>query len=82
MPQNVRKACTLPDSDKWLVVEDEEMESIRYNTTIAQTVSFLHDGIIGITTMFIYALRWTLMDTIERHKTRGVVRSLLHIPDF
>lgn len=81
IPQNARHVRSLPDSDKWLVAEDGEMESIRHNKMIAPTVRFLPDGIITITTMFIYALKRTLINTIERYKARWVVRGSMEIPD-
>lgn len=74
IPQNASLARSLPNSNKWLSAEDDGIESIRYNRVIAQTASLLPDGVIAITTMFIYTLKWTLMNTIERHKARRVVR--------
>lgn len=38
-------------------------------------------GFIAITTTFVYALKWTLKTTIERYKSRWIVRGLLKFPD-
>lgn len=39
------------------------------------------DGVIAITKMFINVLKWTLMNTIERYKARGVVYEFVEISD-
>lgn len=43
--------------------------------------SCLPPGIFAISTMFEYALKWTLANTIERCKARWVVRGSLEIID-
>lgn len=70
VPQNVHYARSLLDSDKWLVAENEEMESIRHSKVIAHNASSLSDGVIAITAMCIYAFKWTLLSIVERCTAR------------
>lgn len=57
------------------------MESIVDNNGIAQTTRFLPDVIIAITTLFFFALKWTLMITFERYNATWVVQSVMEFPD-
>lgn len=79
--QSARPARNLPDSDKWLAAENDEMESVWHNNVIAHTSAYLSEGFNAITTMFIYALKWTLVNTIETYMARGIVRRFMEIPD-
>jgi len=81
IPLSSRRARNLKDSAKWLAAEDEEMASIEHNKVIDCTSTYVPEGIVAITTMFIYALKWTLLNTIERYKARWVVRGFLEILD-
>lgn len=66
IPHNVREAHSLLDLDKRLGADDEEMVSIHQNKVIAHTSSYLPNGVIAITTVLIYVMKRTLMNTIER----------------
>lgn len=82
IPQNVRQARTLADFDKWLDAEEEGMTSIQHIKVIACTSSYPPNGVGAITTMFVSGLKWTLMNTIQRHKARWAVRGLIAIPNM
>lgn len=55
------------------------MQSIRHNKVIAHASAYLHEGAIAITTVSVHALKWTMVNTIEMHKARWVVREFMEI---
>lgn len=57
------------------------MKSIQHTNVIAHTSAYLTEGANTITTMFIYVLKWTHLNTIERYKARWMVRGFMEIPD-
>lgn len=54
------------DSAQWLAAEDDGMESVVEITVIGRTAYYHPSSIIAIATMCVYALKWTLVNTIER----------------
>lgn len=67
------------DSDKWLAAEEVEMAFFFNKKMIAYTSNNLSKGVIGITTMPIYPLKWTFMNNIERYKARWIISGCMEI---
>lgn len=43
IPQNARRARDLPDSDKWLVAEDDDMVSVEHNKLVVNASIYVHE---------------------------------------
>lgn len=71
----------LLDSAKWTAAEHEEMDSVLETWVIGRTTSYLPLGVAAVSAMFAHALKWTVAITIERNKSRWVVRGFPEIPD-
>lgn len=56
------------------------MGSVIQKQVIRRTASCLPPGVVAIPTMFVYALTWTLANTVKRFEARWVVRGFLEIP--
>lgn len=77
MPQSARQARSLRDSSRWIVAEDEGMDSLIQERLIVCTAAYL--PLCVVATMFVHTFKWTLGDTVERYKAWWVVRGLLEI---
>lgn len=72
--QNSQQARSLSIADKWVAAEHDKMQSITDKCDWLDSPLFQLRAVVVITTMFVYALKWTLVNTTE---ARWVVRGFL-----
>lgn len=79
VPQNPRHVRYLPEVVKQVVAEHEEMQSIAGNKVMDWTSHFLPDGVLDISTTFVYKLESSLKNNIKTCKAKRAVRNFHEI---
>ena len=77
LPKTHKQAMQSPEAEQWRGAEEEELRSMRVNKVLKP--SKLHDGVVPLTTKWVYTVKTDLNGKIVKYKARLVARGYLQV---